>query len=75
MKTGGRLLFECLEGIPIGAGCLWESLGEDGQAKWHFLARELDRLHGKGACERLHEFMFAEDVASMRATAEARRSP
>jgi hypothetical protein len=74
-KTGGRLLFECREGIPVGAGCLWESLGEEGQSKWEFLASELDRLYGEGAAKRLHEFMFAEDVASMQATAEARRNP
>jgi hypothetical protein len=74
-KTGGRLLFECREGIPIGAGCLWSSLGEGGQSKWEFLASKLDQLHGDGASKRLHEFMFAEDVAAMQAAAEARRSP
>jgi hypothetical protein len=74
-KTGGRLLFECREGIPVGAGCLWHSLDEEGQAKWEFLASELDRLYGNGAAERLHEFMFAEDIAAMRAAAEARRNP
>lgn len=74
-KSGGRLLFECREGIPVGAGCLWDSLGEEGQSKWEFLASKLDRLYGRGAAERLHEFMFAEDVAAMQAAAEARRSP